>query len=78
MQDHQAIISGGWEAFKKAIGNPIPMSAAAPIAYNLKYVGDNSVARILTSNSYPCYTIDFLFLHVIASTLSFTPKAIKG
>ena len=77
MQDHQAIISGGWEAFKKAIGNPIPMSAAAPIAYNLKYVGDNSVARILTSNSYP--VTQSIFVPTCNSiNFKFTPKAIRG
>ncbi len=77
MQDHQAIMTGGWEGFKKAIGNPIPMSAAAPIAYNLKYVNDNSVARILTSNSYP--VTQSLFVPTCNSiNFKFAPQSIKG
>ncbi|MCI6278947.1 MAG: thiol-activated cytolysin family protein [Porphyromonas sp.] len=51
-QEHGYGLSNGWEGFKKAIGAPLVPYSAKPVAYTLRYVNDNSVARVVLMSDY--------------------------
>lgn len=51
-EEHGYGLSNGWEGFKKALGAPLMPYTAKPVAYTLRYVNDNSVARVVMMSDY--------------------------
>lgn len=76
-EEHGYGLSMGWEGFKKTLSAPLAPFSAVPIAYTLRYVHDNSVARVvLTSNftrneSYFVPEMDEL-------KIRFTPRSVRA
>lgn len=50
--EHGLGLSNGWQGFKEALSTPLTPSSAKPIAYTLRYVNDNSVARVVLTSDY--------------------------
>lgn len=51
-EEHGLGLSNGWDGFKKALSAPLTPFSAKPIAYTLRYVNDNSVARVVLTSDY--------------------------
>lgn len=51
-EEHGLGLSNGWEGFKKALSAPLLPYTAKPVAYTLRYVNDNSVARVVLMSDY--------------------------
>lgn len=50
---HGYIVEEGWNGMKKFIAGDIEASSATPVSFILKYVDDNSIARVLTTEEFP-------------------------
>lgn len=59
-EQHGRLADGGWEGFRKSLAEPMPISTACPISYTLRYVDDNSVAQVLTTDRFPIISSVFV------------------
>lgn len=59
-EQHGRLADGGWEGFRKSLAEPMPISTAEPISYTLRYVDDNSVAQVLTTDRFPIISSVFV------------------
>lgn len=57
---HGQILTNGWEGVKASLASPMSISTAMPIAFTLRYVHDNSIAKVLLVGEYPKTTSYFI------------------
>ncbi|MCI6154128.1 MAG: thiol-activated cytolysin family protein [Bacteroidales bacterium] len=50
---HGQILTNGWEGVKASLAAPMSVSTTMPIAFTLRYVHDNSIAKVLLMGEYP-------------------------
>ena len=76
-EQHGRLAENGWEGFRKSLSEPVPVSTAEPISYTLRYVDDNSVAQVLTTDRFPI--ISSIFVPECNSiTFNITPSALEA
>lgn len=76
-EQHGRLAENGWEGFRKSLSELVPVSTAEPISYTLRYVDDNSVAQVLTTDRFPI--ISSIFVPECNSiTFNITPSALEA
>lgn len=76
-EEHGQTIDKGWEGFKDALSAPLTPATARPVAYVLRYVHDNSVARVVLSGNYTLNESYFI-PDVDKLTIDFTPLTARA
>ena len=60
VDDHSVIVEKGWEGCKNFMISKIPLSKLPPIAFQLRLVSDNSVARVVKATEYTITKREFI------------------
>lgn len=76
-EDHGYGMSMGWEGFKKTLSAPLTPSSAKPIAYTLRYVHDNSVARVVLTSDF-VRNESYFVPEMDQLVLRFSPRSIRA
>ncbi|MDO5017098.1 MAG: thiol-activated cytolysin family protein [Porphyromonas sp.] len=76
-QDHGFGMSMGWEGFKQALSSPLTATSAKPVAYTLRYVHDNSVARVVLTSDF-VRNESYFIPEMDELKLSFTPRTLRA
>ena len=76
-QEHGYGMSMGWEGFKKSLSSPLTASSAKPVAYTLRYVHDNSVARVVLTSDF-VRNESYFVPDMDELVLRFTPRTLRA
>lgn len=76
-EEHGYGMSMGWEGFKKSLSSPLTASSAKPVAYTLRYVHDNSVARVVLTSDF-VRNESYFVPDMDELVLRFTPRTLRA
>ena len=76
-QEHGLGLSNGWEGFKQCLSAPLTPSSARPVAYTLRYVHDNSVARVVLTSDF-IRNESYFIPEMSELTLRFNPRTLRA
>ena len=76
-EEHGYGMSMGWEGFKKSLSAPLTPSTTKPVAYTLRYVHDNSVARVVLTSDF-VRNESYFVPEMDQLNLRFTPRTLRA
>ena len=76
-EEHGYGMSMGWEGFKKSLSAPLTPSTTKPVAYTLRYVHDNSVARLVFTSDF-VRNESYFVPEMDQLNLRFTPRTLRA
>lgn len=76
-EEHGFSLQSGWDGLKRAISSPLTPAVAKPIAYTLRYVHNNAVARVVLTSDFT-RTESYFVPEMEDFTIGFTPRTLRA